>query len=159
MKTALLISSLLLPLCAMAASTIYTHTSASSNTGGNTAEDGGTVETGNANSSVHTETTSNDGESTTQIHTETNGVVHDETVTGETNVQVDVKATPEGADVKVQKGDTVTETHYDASGDETSSRQSDEVTFDLDAEANNLSSTIFVTLSGWFSGFLHLFGW
>lgn len=94
-----------LALPALVSADIQSHTSASSETGGNVVGPGGKVETGNTSSSVTTTNISGKSSSSIYIKTDTNGVVHEETHTSDSsNVQVSVEATPKATVVDVKEG-------------------------------------------------------
>ncbi|MCC7500716.1 hypothetical protein IT396_02840 [Candidatus Nomurabacteria bacterium] len=91
----------------MAGAQVYSNVNATANTGGNTAGEGGKVETGDASASAHTQTTNTNGTSVTEIRTEVNGNVQTQTVEGEGSVDVSVNATPTVTDVTIVKNGEV----------------------------------------------------
>lgn len=90
---------------AMAHAQIYSHTTATADSGGNVAGPGGTVTTGNSSASVqvHT-TTSSSGTSSVYIKTDVNGTVHEETVPTRGATDVSVEATPTKTTTDVKEG-------------------------------------------------------
>lgn len=91
----------------IAGAQVYSSVNATANTGGNTAEEGGKVETGNASASAQTKTTTSSGTSVTEIRTEVNGNVQTQTVEGEGSVDVSVNATPSVTNVQIIKNGEV----------------------------------------------------
>lgn len=102
-KTLLSFAILFLPV--MVHAQIYTHTSASSNSGGNVVGPGGRVTTGDSSASVQVTTnTSSSNTSTIEIKTTTNSAVHEETVTTRGPTNVSVEATPATTTIQVEEG-------------------------------------------------------
>jgi len=90
---------------AFAYAQINSTTEAESDTGGNTAESGGVVETGSSSSEVKTTTIGGEGGSVkVEVRTETNGEVKTETVEKEISggANVNVKASSNSGGVKVE---------------------------------------------------------
>src|SRR3989344_5354148 len=88
---------------AFAYAQINSTTEAESDTGGNTAESGGVVETGSSSSEVKTTTIGGEGGTVkVEVRTETNGEVKTESMEKEVSggVQVNVKASSNSGDVK-----------------------------------------------------------
>lgn len=106
MLYSMFLSLLVVSLPAMAHAQIYSHTSASSNTGGNVVGPGGKVITGNESASVRVSNTSAQGTSSSSVYikTEVNGTVHEETVATRGAMSVSVEATPAKTTIKVQEG-------------------------------------------------------
>ncbi len=92
-----------LALPAFASADIQSHTSASSQTGGNTVGPGGVVSTGATSASVSTSNVSGSSTSSIYIKTNANGEVHEETYTStSSNVEVRVQATPKATTVDIK---------------------------------------------------------
>jgi hypothetical protein len=106
MPYALLISLALVAFIpAMARAEIYSHTSASSNTGGNTAGPGGVVRTGGASASVSTTNAHGTSTSSVYIKTDANGTVHEESYESASgDVSVSVQSTPKETVIETKQG-------------------------------------------------------
>lgn len=96
-----------LSLPAMSHAQIYSNTSASSNSGGNTVGPGGSVRTGDSSASVSTSNSSASGASSSsiRIRTTVNGEAHEESFTSDSgDVSVSVQSTPEETVVETREG-------------------------------------------------------
>lgn len=105
MRTIIAITAVLL-VPGLAAASIESHTSASSQTGGNVVGPGGTVKTGDASASVTTSSSASGSSSSSYyIKTDINGQVHEEHHTSNTgDVSVSVQATPTETIVETREG-------------------------------------------------------
>jgi hypothetical protein len=89
----------------MARAEIYSHTSASSNTGGNAVGPGGVVKTGGASASVSATNAHGTSTSSVYIKTDANGVVHEESYDSASgDVSVSVQSTPKETVIETREG-------------------------------------------------------
>jgi hypothetical protein len=112
-------AALSLSLLASAASAqIYSHTEASSDTGGNVVGPGGTIVTGSESASVQVRNVVG-GTSSVQITTEVNGQVRQESFSADKKLEVTVTATPERTETRVIRDERPAEVrvHTNAAAD------------------------------------------
>ncbi len=155
-----LLSLVVISLPGMAHAQIYSHTTASSNSGGNTVGAGGTVTTGNAVSSVQVSNTGSQGTSSSSIYirTEANGVVHEETIHSDnTHADVSVETTPKGTQIEVREGTPpkVVRQEFISATTSPSTTQSEAAT-STEAPAAGLGAQIVLTVQSFFAA---VFNW
>lgn len=145
---------------------ITSNTSASSQTGGNTAGPGQTVTTGESSASVSTSNVSGKSSSSFYIKTDANGVVHEESSSSDSSdVSVKVQSTPAGTVVETREGAsapvmrTIPKATVSVQAEATSSTQeatTTDTTYIKEGEVPGLGTTIVLSIQNFFAG---LFGW
>jgi len=154
-----------LTLPALASADISSHTSASSQTGGNMVGPGGKVETGSASASVTTSNVKGSSTSSVYIKTNANGEVYEETHTSNSSsVDVSVQATPKATTIDVREGakptvQKVIPVSGSVSGEvvaTTSVATGEPATTTPKAEGLSVAATIVLAVQSFFAG---IFSW